>query len=497
MLRRKFLTFILMTSSALCFGTDQFLGQKDFDIYFGPNDPALDINYRRGKIVFKDDVYYDNFFCTQIAPQVLRTNNYIQNHVLGGLDCPMKQANEVNPYIHYLVRLTSISVLYEHLKKVHTSLYQLGEKEELCPIDYEDLFKRCRPRSSDMKKFVKRVEELFPQVFDWGRYPIFIHRKDYHLLSRSQGKDFVEMIQRDFPASSLRDSLAESCKRVKSEVLSLCSEVDSYYGLSNYPHISDYIQSTSAFSIANKYGSGAACFDSFTQVNKDRESIPQTVRNIFSINRDALKDVVSDGMYWYGALKEFDDMGLTLIEEKKPIIVAKVEPIKPIIKKPILKPVVDLEPEEIIAPPPKPKKIEKPKTKPVSAFLAATRQYIKTKKTTLVDMDRMRKDYRYSRKILKTLNGPLRPYQTRKALSDMKKFDKLGTAAKPLSFLFLRYMIDFKLHQGLYNVVAILGNNFYVVNDIDKQKEPVRISLRNDKHTNHKWRIWIKEVAQK
>ncbi len=75
------------------------------------------------------------------------------------------------------------------------------------------------------------------------------------------------------------------------------------------------------------------------------------------------------------------------------------------------------------------------------------------------------------------------------ALEDMKKFDKLGTDQEPVLLRFLKFLIDQNNHQGLYNIQLVLGENFWIVNDIDDVKKPVFIRLLNDETTKNRWTI--------
>ncbi|MBT3584597.1 MAG: hypothetical protein HN509_06805 [Halobacteriovoraceae bacterium] len=100
-------------------------------------------------------------------------------------------------------------------------------------------------------------------------------------------------------------------------------------------------------------------------------------------------------------------------------------------------------------------------------------------------------DFSFSSKMIKALEEPLEDYQTRESLSDMKKYDGLGSKKEPVRLLFLKFLIDRNSHQGLYNMTAILGHRFYIYNDIDKVSEPILCELRNNSDTGNKWTIII------
>ena len=76
----------------------------------------------------------------------------------------------------------------------------------------------------------------------------------------------------------------------------------------------------------------------------------------------------------------------------------------------------------------------------------------------------------------------------------MKKFDKLGSRKAPVPLSFLKFLILNEKHQGLFNIVLVLGEQFYVTNNIDKnisRNESELVKLKNDAETNFKWQIYI------
>ena len=100
-------------------------------------------------------------------------------------------------------------------------------------------------------------------------------------------------------------------------------------------------------------------------------------------------------------------------------------------------------------------------------------------------MRRFEIDYPEIKKDFLKIRSSLEKFQTRKSLDIMKRIDKLGTKDQPLPLKFLKFLIDFDYHQSrLYNMVTVLGEEFYLVNDIEKKKSLVKVNLRNDKETN-------------
>lgn len=471
--------------------SDYMVGERDFDVYYGPNYPYLNIDHRLGKIDFKDDKWLDNYFMINVSSDLVSLNSFYDQFVLPSFTCAGTDYQKNTPYMHFLNRLTAITLNYDFLKTIHIALYQINEAESKCALDYEQLFSDCAPKSEEMKKFIARAEDFFPDIIDWGSYPLLRGKASYENLKSYHGES-IKLIQNTFFEDSLEQNFLKACQEVKKEIRNLCNEKDFYFGLSKFDTVREFLISTSAFKVVNKFDSGEACLDQFISNNKEKEVFSDFEEKLIKTSL-AKKTDIADGLFWYGSLKEFDDLGVAIvkvpqkpivesivIEAPKPeVIVAKVEPVV------VAKVVPKVEQPKI-----EPKKVEAPKK---SAFQLAYEKFNNSKRPTEFDMSYMRSDFKYTKKILQTFNGPLRPYQTRRALTDMKKIDKLGTEKSPLSYLFLRFLVDHNLHQGLYNIKAIIGDEFYVVNDVENTNQVVKLKIENSEKTKFKWQLWMTE----
>jgi hypothetical protein len=72
-------------------------------------------------------------------------------------------------------------------------------------------------------------------------------------------------------------------------------------------------------------------------------------------------------------------------------------------------------------------------------------------------------------------------------------YDKLGTKEAPVPILFIKYMIDMEEHQGMWNLISVMGDRFYVSNEIDTTYNPTPefIQLLNNSSTGGTWQIFI------
>ena len=91
----------------------------------------------------------------------------------------------------------------------------------------------------------------------------------------------------------------------------------------------------------------------------------------------------------------------------------------------------------------------------------------------------------------------LKKYQTRFALESMKNADKLGSIDEPVRLMFLKFLVAQDQHQGLWNIVNVIGPEFYVVNDLDKKTDPVWVKLSNERSTNFNWQLTIVSLRKK
>jgi hypothetical protein len=70
----------------------------------------------------------------------------------------------------------------------------------------------------------------------------------------------------------------------------------------------------------------------------------------------------------------------------------------------------------------------------------------------------------------------------------MKRMEKLGEKVTPLRLIFIKFLLDHDMHQGLYNIQMVIGKRFYIINDIDGLDDgPVLIEMRNDESTDYQW----------
>ena len=114
-----------------------------------------------------------------------------------------------------------------------------------------------------------------------------------------------------------------------------------------------------------------------------------------------------------------------------------------------------------------------------------------------VDMKRFVSEPKFTPRVIEVLTEALKKYQTRFALESMKNADKLGSIDEPVRLMFLKFLVAQDQHQGLWNIVNVIGPEFYVVNDLDKKTDPVWVKLSNERSTNFNWQLTIVSLRKK
>ncbi len=497
-----------------------FIGEKKTQNYHGPLDPRSTFDDENGDLWLLDDQFSNHYLNNEIQPDALSLHEFWFKKVKEKSICPDLVLGENLDYIRYLYRLLSISYLFESMKINHKASQELGFKN-ICSLNFKDVLGDCKPQSVDMNKFYDRV---------YGKFANEISKINVTALSKKDIALWIDGLQRstsltiDPVYSRLYDwclAKKKSCKNVSLDeiknalsafcasdgelIQKLCSEKDSLFGVSYSEKATELIQSSNAFKLINQNGMGEDCLRRYVKIFSPKE-IQYGILNkqfplIFSkLTREGSRYLQGE-LFLPGALKEFDMKGLNdFLAALKP---PKAEPVallipKPKMKpKPIPKPVVTKvvavpKPESVpmvIVDPPKPK---------VSEFeRAVSERESKNLETLSISMDKFRDDFEFSAQMINDLSSPIKKFQTRSALNDMKSFDKLGSAEAPVGLIFLKYLIDTDNHQGLFNIISVLGEKFYVSNDLEKIERPVFIELRNDTSTKNHWQIIICKSQKK
>lgn len=500
-----------------------YLGEKKTFNYLGPKDNRTFFNSKTGYLSFLDSYYYERFNIQNIQSEAFELNSFWNDKILDKSTCPDIDLAENWDYIRYLYRLLTISYTFESIKLNHQILSELKLDNQYCTIKYDDLFASCHPKSDDMKKFKERVYGKFVNEIEKTKYNTFstketemwmnlfhlstINNEDptlarIHLQCERENRDCKKL-----KVSDIQSELNIFCQKDIELLKNICNETDSLYGISFSEVPLKLIIESNAFGLINTKGMGEECLRRFSRINTPREMFNNDLKFQFaSIYKNLKKEnarFMQGNLFLPGSLKEFDMKGLgdflTALRPPKvePIKVVAVAPKVPaktipkVVKKIEVKkiePILEVKPEPVVE--------ELPT---ISEFERAV-ESIKLGKTTVekLDMDKFRSDFEFTSKMISTLAIPIKKFQTRQALKDMKDYDHFGSDEAPVGILFLKYLIDTENHQGIYNVISVLGEKFYIVNDYEHKKDAIYAELKNDASTKNHWQIILyKNPAKK
>lgn len=496
-----------------------FLGEQKTPLYFGPLYPSTFFDDGTGSLVLEDKNFKDNYLNQEIQQEAFGLYHFWFKEIVEKSNCPDETLSENIDYIRYLYRLVTISYLFESLKINHKTSKELGAGN-ICSLSYNDVFGSCTPQSEDMKKFKERVYGKFVNEISRIKVQPFSKKEREHWMTDFQHSTSLTTDPvhsrlhewcmgnkkncRTLPEKEIEVALGNFCKNDTAVIKQLCSEKDQFYGLSQVEKATDLIKSSNAFQLINQSGMGEECLRRYSKLFSSKEIPAYGLSRLYPlIYAHLLKSnsrYLQGELFLPGALKEFDMKGLSdFLTALKP---PKQEPavIKPK-PRPKAKPVVVIAPEpvvekpvEVVSPPPVPVAVE-PK---VSEFEKKTKLITEEAKAQFyLDMEAFRDDFEFTQEMIVELSAPMKKFQTRSALNDMKAYDLLGTKAAPVGLVFIKFLLDTENHQGLYNIVNVLGDKFYVVNDIEKKDNPVYMWLRNDESTKNRWQIILLKDPKK
>lgn len=489
-----------------------YMGEFKRPDYSGPLNPMSQYNPYKADFDFLDDIYQNKFFEASINVPIFEIQNFWNNEIKEQSACPNELLSEHIEYINYLYRLVSISYLFEATKLNYQVTSQLGITNS-CNVKFDRLLGQCQAKSDEMKKFHKRAYGKFENEFKKLSYDVFTigQKKEFldafkksnsltsnpvfarvHQWCRENKKNCRSLNEKQFGEILNRFCLSDAVVMNR-----VCSEDDNFYGMSASNIATELIEKSNAFGIINEQGSGQECLRRYKGLFKLKEKqyadLIKMFPSIYAHLIESKGRYLQGDLFVPGSLREFDQKGLSdfLIaltppkKEIKPVIVAKpkTKPAPVIVKEEKVEEVIVVE---------TPKAVE-PEVVKLSEFESKVELLKQSKTLVTVDMDLFKKDYQFTEEMIALLSANLEKFQTRSAIQEMKAYDNLGSRQAPVGLIFLKYLIDTNNHQGLYNIINVLGDKFYVNNDWEDRIAPHLIKLVNDEKTKFKWQILLME----
>lgn len=480
------------------------LGEKRLDEYHERYSPLIYRDLYRGKMTFKDDLFFKTYLDMYMFDDEKVYADFLGAELGAGFLCPNDDLSRNLDDIRYSYRLIALSYLME--AQWHNDLLakRFGFKNS-CQFFPAEWVKSCAPKSQEMKHFVSNIKKFSPKnqeklpetyaLYDWlkayknGKYEYASH---YRLRGKCT----------DCNEKKLKTVFISDCEQNLDLMSLICSENDDIYGLSDHRDAYFLLGQSNIINSFNEKGEALGCLRRFSEVFASREVAYPALKNLFPPILSHLKQEYGERflqgrVFFYGSGKEFREKGLA------DIFVEKVEDPAP--KKP--EPVVLLKksgPPKVAVQRPSPQ--AQPEARPVtvkkkeiptpikSAFLQAAEVRESGNLSRVeVDMMKLKYDYIFSLHMINKISERLKTFMTQSALQEMVTFDKLGTKEGPVPLLFIKFMIDMEEHQGLWNLVNVVGNRFYVSNEIDAEfkTKPQYVEMVNSSETAGQWQLSV------
>ncbi len=489
------------------FFVEGYLGEKNLPAYSERWQPLIFQDPYLGQIQFLDEKFLHEYFQDYIFREERDYSFFLRSELQGGAMCSNEDLGVHFDDIRFSYRLISLSYLLEG----QWHLNQMAERLKLkktCGFDILEWAKTCKPHSVEMKKFIGRLVTYKPRYTD-RLSPSYDLKNWMSAFRKGEFESYSQFRVRDVCGpycneDRLQESFQMACGENLQVMNLICNEQDDIMGLSSQRDAYFLLGQSNIINTFNKKGEAMGCLRRFSEVLSHREVAYPGLKSLFpplySMLRTKHKERFLQGrVFFFGAGKEFEEKGLTdLYVEEQPLVVVKVtEPVKVVVKKkeaPVA--AIKFEPKALE------KKNEGPQTPSIveirtpqkSAFLQASE--IRTQgnlSRVEVDMLKLKYDYIFTLNMMNNLTKRLKTFMKREALVEMMTYDKLGTSEGPVPLLFLKFMIDMEEHQGLWNLISVVGDKFYVSNEIDADftPKPELIQLLNNDSTGHRWQIVV------
>ncbi len=525
--------FLIIFLSLNVFAQDQMhlysttvLGERDFDLYFGPNDPLV----KRGGIgesdQFLDDYFRKDYLREFSTPSVFDLLDFIADELPRMSMCPNYYLGKNTHSMRFLFRLLSLSYLFENLKSLKIASYNLGFGD-ICSLEWEDTFQKCRATEPSMANFVKRIKGNHLKDFSNKELIKMKNQerdkwlKDFHGkakgykdldLAQSRILYFCKSNNLDCQTISLEDlkfAFQLSCTEDQNLLLNICSNSDQLYGLSYVKGAPKLIEDSNAFGKLDEEGFGDNCLKRFVNVYREKE-IKNSLFSVIFPKVEALmvkeKRAYKQGsLFVYGTLEEFDVKGLEgflfspnepqpKIEKNEPMVVQKEASLpkeEAVSSKGLLEIVTSLKNLS---------KIDIYKNKKIKTQFIQTSmtRFMKDSEKEPINMDLFKKEAVFHEEIGEALLERIDIYCRKTSFQKLRDTESFGTNNSPFPLTFLKFLIDNNDQQSLNNLLEVIGDKFYVINDLEEAKKVYFIQLKRE---SDRWQIYIhkpeKESAPK
>jgi hypothetical protein len=500
------------------------LGEKNFDLYYGARDLYYTVDGINDDVVFEEKLINDRYFTDLIQNDFNELESFFFKKIPQSLSCPQSELSSMYSYLRFSNRVLALSYLYENIQARKEIAKRMGQSN-VCQVDWQSTLESCTPKSRDMKFFVKSAKHLSKNRKNVLASSSFSMKdKQSEWLKHLRSGDYEDESQfrlkeecRNSSCSRIQfegamERVNTTCSVDQKMFVNICSESDRIYGLGYISESYSLLVNSDILEVADESGYARGCLRRFKQITTSKEEVYSNLELIFPITYSNMvknkRRYLQGELFPAGSMKKFIDMGLvdlftpkpvaqTIVKKNKTPVVNKAKPLEDKIEfvdRFIKKKTKRVSRQKKVA------KAEIDKKEKVSAFQEAVFSQVQSGyKSVEVNMLKFKYDFLFSLNLKKLLEENLKIYISREGLLEMKKRDHLGSPKGPMPLLFLKYLIESNNHQALYNMISILGNEFYVTNDVDKVKTKAYnyIKLLNDETTDNQWQLLVLEPPAK
>ena len=513
------ISFLFIFSIQTVFAENDNVGIHLDRDYFGPAQSEVELDPYNKKLIFIDDLEAEAYLYKTLQLEMLNLKYFLEGEYIAGIQCPDHIYKEYKNSIEFGIRLVSMSYIFEALRDYEYQAKVLGISGA-CKPNYNKLINQCRPQSNRMKSFVRNskvvINQLDQIVVPFSETKKTNQERWYQELKLGKSKHLLGLrLMNDCHKDGCLENISEKlinnkvqdiCDNEQKLLLNICSENDKIKGGSYIREIFPLLLSSDTFKEFSDKSYQYGCLKRYVSAQKKYESKYKNLETIFKYFYSRFWESQNASyqrgrLFSIGSMYEYEKKGLDNIFKNE---VKKIQKVSQKIDKQIEKPVFEVielpkiqkkkkvKKKKKVAKIIKAKKIKKPK---VSVFKEASdlRRSLDLSQVAL-DMGRFLNENVFTDIEVQRLTVASERFTAQQSLKDMKKFDKLGTSKAPVPLSFLKFLILNEKHQGLFNMTLILGEQFYVTNNIDKNisdKEVELIKLKNDAETNFKWQIYI------
>ncbi|MEX1100013.1 MAG: hypothetical protein WEB87_06280, partial [Bacteriovoracaceae bacterium] len=271
-------------------------GEKNFELYFGPLEPAFRVDERYGRVVFEEQDRASGRFYHNTQRELGAVAVFFKDLEAARV-CPNSELARHYDYIRYLYRLSALSYLRESLERLN-EVAQKMKFGAVCKADLPKILNQCAPQGEDMKLFVKSAKVLsqsfetpetpynFPfesfydewlKQFQKGALTKPSHQRMSAHFSLNANTKKLQSLSR----KQVRAAFKRVCQQDVETFQKICSEKDELYGMSRVNEAFHVIASSEALKVINEQGNGRGCLARFASLMRDKEIREESLEQVF------------------------------------------------------------------------------------------------------------------------------------------------------------------------------------------------------------------------